>query len=69
MARVRWSRTFEKSFRKLPAQMQDGAFRVVWNLLEDPARPSLNLELYRSQSSSCARESVEASRYFTITGV
>jgi mRNA-degrading endonuclease RelE of RelBE toxin-antitoxin system len=47
MARVRWSRTFEKSFRKLPAQIQDSAFRAVWNLLEDPARPSLNLEKLR----------------------
>jgi len=47
MARVRWSRTFEKSFRKLPAQIQDGSFRAVRNLLEDPARPSLNLERLR----------------------
>jgi mRNA-degrading endonuclease RelE of RelBE toxin-antitoxin system len=47
MARVRWSRTFEKSFRKLPAQIQDGAFRAVRNLLEDSARPSLNLERLR----------------------
>jgi mRNA-degrading endonuclease RelE of RelBE toxin-antitoxin system len=47
MPRVRWSRTFEKSFRKLPAQIQDGAFRAVRNLLEDPSRPSLNLEKLR----------------------
>jgi mRNA-degrading endonuclease RelE of RelBE toxin-antitoxin system len=47
MPRVRWSRTFEKSFRKLPAQIKDAAFRAVQNLLEDPARPSLNLEKLR----------------------
>jgi mRNA-degrading endonuclease RelE of RelBE toxin-antitoxin system len=47
MPRVRWSRTFEKSFRKLPAQIQDAAFRAVRNLLEDPSRPSLNLEKLR----------------------
>ena len=47
MARVRWSRTFEKSFRKLPAQIQDSAFRAVSNLIEDPSRPSLHLEKLR----------------------
>ena len=44
MPRVRWSRTFEKSFRKLPTAIQDAAFRAVLKLLEDAARPSLNLE-------------------------
>jgi mRNA-degrading endonuclease RelE of RelBE toxin-antitoxin system len=47
MPRLRWSRTFEKSFRKLSAPIQDAAFRVVRNLLEDPSRPSLNLEKLR----------------------
>lgn len=47
MPRIRWSRTFEKSFRKLPAKIQDGAFRAVSNFLEDPSRPSLNLEKLR----------------------
>lgn len=47
MPRVRWSRTFEKSFRRLPAQIQDATFRAVRNLLEDPSRPSLNLEKLR----------------------
>ena len=47
MLRLRWSRTFEKSFRKLPAQIQDATFRAVQNLLEDPSRRSLNLEKLR----------------------
>lgn len=47
MPRIRWSRTFEKSFRKLPTQIQDAAFRAVRTLLEDPTRPSLNLEKLR----------------------
>jgi|KBSMisStaDraftv2_1062788.scaffolds.fasta_scaffold2699737_2 mRNA-degrading endonuclease RelE of RelBE toxin-antitoxin system len=47
MPRVRWSRTFEKSFRKLPAQIQDAAFRAVQNFLEAPERRSLNFEKLR----------------------
>jgi len=55
MPRVRWSRTFEKSFRKLPAQIQDAAFRAIQNLLEDPGRRSLNLEKLRGTEYSSIR--------------
>lgn len=44
MVRIRWSRTFEKAFRKLSPNLQDATFRAVRKLMEGAGRRSLNLE-------------------------
>jgi len=44
LRRIRWTRSFEKQFRKLSKEIREATYRKLRLLLENPSHPSLRLE-------------------------
>lgn len=44
MAKIKWTKTFEKRFAKLPENVKKTTYKQLDKLLANPAYPSLRLE-------------------------